>query len=51
MNAYIEKYGNRNWAVWLKTPGQEPKLVAVTLYKRGAKSVLAMAQALIRKET
>jgi hypothetical protein len=49
MKAYIKKYGGRNWAVWLETPGNEPELVAVTLYKRGAESVLAMAEALIRR--
>lgn len=49
MKAMIEKYGDRNWAVWLELPGGERELVAVTVYKRGAVSVLAMAEALIKR--
>lgn len=34
MSIRITKYGNRNWAVWI---GEE--LLAVTVYKKGAKAV------------
>ncbi|MFA5158565.1 MAG: hypothetical protein WC451_05285 [Patescibacteria group bacterium] len=48
MKATMEKYGSRNWSVWLILPDGERELVAVTVYKRGAESVLAMVNALIR---
>ena len=47
MSTKIEKYGNRNWAVYLVLPDGEPELVAVTVYKRGAASVEAILKALI----
>jgi len=47
MSTRIEKYGNRNWAVYLVLPGGELEIVAVTVYKKGAVSVQAMADALI----
>jgi len=47
MSTKIEKYGARNWAVYLVLPCGELELVAVTVYKRGAVSVAAMADALI----
>jgi hypothetical protein len=50
MKATLEKYGSRNWAVWLELAAGERELVAVTVYKRGALSVLAMATALINRK-
>ena len=45
----IEKYGNRNWAVWFDGPdGKE--LVAVTVYKKGAVAVLSILDALIKSK-
>ena len=49
MKAWIERYGSRNWAVWLKLKDGSNELVCVTVYKRGAESVLAMAETLIRR--
>jgi hypothetical protein len=49
MKAIMEKYGNRNWAVWLILPDGDREIVAVTVYKKGAESVLAMANALIQR--
>jgi hypothetical protein len=49
MTATIKKYGNRNWAVYLILPDKTEELVCVTVYKRGAESVLAMATALIQR--
>jgi len=52
MTCYIEKYkGGRNWAVMLKTEEQEDEIIAVVLYKRGAESVKAVTDALIRTKT
>jgi len=47
MSTKIEKYGARNWAVYLILPDGEKELIAVTVYKKGAVSVQAMADALI----
>jgi hypothetical protein len=47
MTAEIKKYGTRNWAVYLILPDKTEELICVTVYKRGAESVLAMANALI----
>ena len=41
MNATIEKYGNRNWAVRIN--GQ---LLAVTVYKKGARAIVEFIQQL-----
>jgi len=35
MNATIEKYGNRNWAVRING-----ELLAVTVYKKGARAIV-----------
>ena len=43
----IIKYGRRNWAVYLMSGPEDKELVAVTVYKRGAESVKALADALI----
>jgi len=51
MQTKITRYGNRNWAVWLtmKENGVvEDELVAVTVYKKGAESVCAITDALIK---
>jgi predicted aspartyl protease len=47
MSTKIEKYGNRNWAVYLILPSGEKELIAVTVYKKGAASVAAVTNALI----
>ena len=39
----ITKYGNRNWAVWI---GEE--LLAVTVYKKGAKAVVAKLEEILK---
>lgn len=50
MTTEITKYSQRNWAVWLiGGAGDEKKeLIAVTVYKRGAESVQAVTDALIK---
>jgi hypothetical protein len=47
MGTIIEKYGSRNWAVYLLGP-DGPELVCVTVYKKGAVAVQAVTNALIR---
>jgi len=39
MNATIEKYGNRNWAVRING-----ELLAVTVYKKGARAIVELLQ-------
>ena len=39
MELQITKYGSRNWAVWV---GGE--LLAVTVYKKGAKAIVALLE-------
>jgi len=39
MNATIEKYGNRNWAVRING-----ELLAVTVYKKGARAIIEYIQ-------
>jgi hypothetical protein len=39
MNATIEKYGNRNWAVRING-----ELLAVTVYKKGARAIIEFIQ-------
>ena len=41
MNATIEKYGNRNWAVRING-----ELLAVTVYKKGARAIVEFIQQL-----
>ena len=41
MNATIEKYGNRNWAVIING-----ELLAVTVYKKGARAIVVFIQQL-----
>lgn len=41
MNATIEKYGNRNWAVRING-----ELLAVTVYKKGALAIIELIQKL-----
>jgi len=41
MNATIEKYGNRNWAVRING-----ELLAVTVYKKGARAIVELIQQL-----
>jgi len=41
MNATIEKYGNRNWAVRI-----DGELLAVTVYKKGARAIIQLIQQL-----
>ena len=49
MTTEITKYSQRNWAVWLiGGAGDERELIAVTVYKRGAESVQAVTDALIK---
>jgi len=47
MTSRIERYGGRNWAVYLDGGVAGPELVAVCLYRRGAVSVQALLDALI----
>ena len=48
MNATIEKYGNRNWAVRING-----ELLAVTVYKKGARAIIEFIQqiASVKQET
>ena len=41
INATIEKYGNRNWAVRING-----ELLAVTVYKKGARAIVEFIQQL-----
>ena len=41
MNATIEKYGSRNWAVRING-----ELLAVTVYKKGARAIVELIQKL-----
>jgi len=44
----VEKYGNRFWAVYLDGGvAAEPWLIAVTVYKKGAKEVAKVLDSLI----
>ena len=46
----IDKWkGSRDWAVWLNVPNSEPELVCVTVYKRGADTVKALVEYVIKK--
>ncbi|MBN1663488.1 MAG: hypothetical protein JW943_07810 [Deltaproteobacteria bacterium] len=47
MKTRIEKYNDRNWAVWL-SDGEKEGLVCVTVYKKGALEVKNILDALIR---
>ena len=47
MTTEIRKYGNRNWAIYLLGGPEHEEIIAVTLYKKGAASVKALADALI----
>ena len=47
MTTQIEKWGNRNWAVWLILPDGEKELVCVTVYKKGALTVQITINSLI----
>ena len=40
----ITKYGSRYWAVWL-----DGELLAVTLYKKGARAITAAITTLIKR--
>jgi len=49
MKCTIGKYKEgRNWGVWLLTGEKENELIAVTVYKKGAESVKAITDALIK---
>lgn len=41
----VEKYGNRNWAVY-----EKGELLCVTVYKKGAKAVKVRLESLLLKD-